>query len=78
MNLFIRFFEHRYAMDINKAEEQPRIATNSIFLYRDPSNYYIQRRSAERYLVFMIFVQAWNFPTALMYMFVAYYFNFWV
>ena len=78
MNFFLRYFEHRYAMDINKSEEQPRISTNSVFLYRDPSNYYIQRRSAERYLLFMLIVQAWNIPTAMMYMFVAYYFNVWV
>ena len=71
----MKYFEHRHTLDINKAEQPPKISPNSVFLYKDTSNYFIQRRSAERYLVFMLLTQAWTIPAALMYIYLAHYFN---
>jgi len=75
LKFFRKFFEHRHVLDVNKAEEQPKITPNSVYLYKDPSNYIIQRRSAERYLVFMLLTQAWTAPAALMYIYLSFYFN---
>jgi hypothetical protein len=65
-------FDHRHTIDINKAEEQPRITPNSVFLFRDNSNSIQNRRIAERLAVLLVISQAWNVPTALCYFGVAY------
>ena len=68
-------FNHRFAMDINKAEEPPKLTTNSIFLYKDSTNTTLTRRGIERLFIFMILTQAFNLPAAVMYLFVASYFH---
>jgi hypothetical protein len=73
MRFFMKFFNHRFAMDINKAEEPPKLTTNSIFLYKDSSNTTLTRRGMERLVVFMVLTQAWNLPAAFFYIFIAWY-----
>lgn len=75
MKYFTKRYDTRATLELNKAEEPPKITTNSVFLYKDPSNYLINRRSAERLAVFLLLSQAWTAPAALMYLFLAYYFN---
>jgi hypothetical protein len=75
MNFFILQFDHRFAMDVNKAEEPPKITTNSVFLYKDTTNSVINRRSVERFSVFMMLTMAWNIPSLIMYGFLACYFQ---
>lgn len=75
MRFYIQRFEHRNTMDVNKAEEPPKITPNSVFLFRDNSNYILNRKSAERLAVFLLITQAWNIPTAVMYLYLALYFN---
>lgn len=75
MRFFMKNFNHRYAMEINKAEEPPKLSTNSIFLYKDSTNTTLTRRGIERLFVFMVLTQAFNIPAAAMYLFVAYYFH---
>lgn len=75
MRFLMRKFDHRYTMEINKAEEPPKISSNSVFIYKDPTNTTITRRSMERFFVFMLISQAWNLPSAVMYLFLAFYFQ---
>ena len=72
MSFFTYYFDSRYTMEYNKAEEQPKITTNSVFLFRDNSNTIQNRRIAERLALLLIISQAWNVPTALAYFGVAY------
>ena len=65
-------FDHRHTMELNKAEEQPKITPNSVFLFRDNSNTIQNRRIAERLAVLLVISQAWNVPTALCYFGIAY------
>ena len=71
----MKTFDHRFAMEINKAEEPPKLTTNSIFLYKDSTNATLTRRGMERLIIFAVLTQAFNIPTAVMYLFVAFYFN---
>ena len=75
LRFFMKNFNHRFAMEINKAEEPPKLTTNSIFLYKDSTNATLSRRGMERLIIFAIITQAFNVPTAVMYLFVAFYFN---
>jgi hypothetical protein len=75
MKYFVKRFDTRASLELNKAEEPPKISTNSVFLFKDPSSYLINRRSAERLAVFLLLTQAWTAPAAIMYLFVALYFN---
>lgn len=72
MRLYINRFEHRYAIEVNKAEEPPKISPNSVFLYKDPHNRIINKRAFERYSVFLLLSLAWNMPTFLMYALMAF------
>jgi hypothetical protein len=72
---FMRAFDHRFAMEVNKAEEPPKINSNSVFLYKDTTNSVINRRSVERFAVFMVLTMAWNIPSLIMYGFLACYFQ---
>jgi hypothetical protein len=63
MRFFMKRFDHRNALEYNKAEEQPRISPNSVFIFKDPSNFIQNRRIAERIALFLIISQAWNVPT---------------
>jgi hypothetical protein len=74
-NYFMRLFDHRSAMEVNKAEEPPKINSNSVFLYKDTTNTVINRRSVERFTVFMMLTMAWNVPSLIMYGFLACYFQ---
>lgn len=76
LRFFIKNFEHRNTLDLNKAEEPAKLTPNSVFLYRDHSNYFITRRSAERFLVFMLLTQALTLPAAFMYIFLGVYFHY--
>jgi hypothetical protein len=75
MRFFMRFFEHRHALEMNRAEAPPQISPNSVFLYRDSSNSIVNRRAAERFGFFLLLTMAFNVPTALMYIYIAYYFH---
>lgn len=75
MRYFVKRYEHRHTLELNKAEEHPKITPNSVYLYRDPSNSIVNKRSAERFTVILLLTQAWTIPAAIMYMFLAYYFN---
>ena len=75
MRFFMKRFDHRFAMEVNKAEEPPKISTNSVFIYKDPTNTTVTRRGMERLFVFMLISQAWNLPSAVMYLFLAFYFQ---
>jgi len=75
MRFFMRRFDHRFTMEVNKAEEPPKISTNSVFIYKDPTNTTMTRRGMERVFVFMLISQAWNLPSAVMYLFLAFYFQ---
>jgi hypothetical protein len=75
LNYFIRHFDHRFAMEVNKAEEPPRISSNSVFLYKDTTNSVINRRSVERFAAFMMLTMAWNVPSLILYGFLAGYFQ---
>jgi hypothetical protein len=72
LRFFIKRFDHRHTMELNKAEEQPKITTNSVYLFRDNSNTIQNRRIAERLALLLIVSQAWNVPTALCYFGIAY------
>lgn len=73
MRFFMKYFNHRFSMDINKAEEPPRLTTNSIFLYRDSTNTTLTRRGVERLVIFMVLTQAFNLPAAFLYIYIAWY-----
>ena len=75
LRFFMKNFNHRFAMDINKAEEPPKLTTNSIFLYKDSTNTTLTRRGMERLVLFMVLVQAFNLPAALFYIYIAWYLN---
>lgn len=75
LRFLIKNFNHRSSMEINKAEEPPKLTTNSIFLYKDSTNTTLNRRGIERLFIFMLLTQALNVPSAIMYLFVAWYFN---
>jgi hypothetical protein len=72
MKFMMKRFDHRSALEYNRAEEQPRITPNSVFLFKDPSNFIQNRRIAERLALFLIISQAWNVPTFLAYFGAAY------
>jgi hypothetical protein len=72
MRFLMKRYEHRNVLDYNRAEEQPRVSPNSVFLFKDPSNFIQNRRIAERLAVFLIISQAWNVPTFLAYFGTAY------
>jgi hypothetical protein len=74
-NFFITHFDHRFAMAVNKAEEPPKINSNSVFLYKDTTNNVVNRRSVERFALFMVFTMAWNIPSLIMYGFLGLYFQ---
>jgi hypothetical protein len=74
-NFFIRYFDHRFAMSASKAEEPPKINSNSVFLYKDTTNSVVNRRSVERFAVFMVLSMAWNIPSLIMYGFLGLYFQ---
>jgi len=75
LRFFMRRFDHRFTMEVNKSEEPPKISPNSVFLYKDPTNATLNRRGMERIFVFMLLSQAWNLPSAIMYLFLAFYFQ---
>ena len=75
LRFFMKRFDHRFTMEVNKAEEPPKLTTNSVYIYKDPTNATVNRRSMERVFIFMLLTQAWNLPSAVMYLFLAFYFN---
>jgi hypothetical protein len=75
MKFCINFFEHRNSININRAEEPPKISPNSIFIYRDVTNTHIKRKTYERLGLFMLVTMAWNIPTFIMYTYILGYFS---
>ena len=75
MNFMVKNFDHRFALSVNKAEEPPRITTNSVFLYRDSTYAVVNRRSVERFALLMVLSMAWNPSTLVMYTFLGMYFQ---
>lgn len=71
----MRFLDRRNEIDVNLAEQQPLISTNSVFVYRDPSNYFINRRGVERLTLAFFLLQGLNFSGVLMYTFVGVWFG---
>jgi len=75
MNFMVKRFDHRFTLNLNKAEEPPKITTNSVFLYKDSTYSTVNRRSVEKFAFLMILSMAWNPSTLLMYTFVGMYFQ---
>lgn len=77
-NFIQRFFAKRLTksnvFELNKAEPQPQITTNSVFLYKDNSSYFINRRSFERLFLAFILAQGVTLVGALMYAYIGIYF----
>lgn len=74
MNLYNRLFDKRYIEEFNKAEPQPQFNTNSVFLYKDASNYFVSRRGLERLFIFFFLAQGVNFTGALLYIYIGWFF----
>ena len=75
MNLYDRLFEKRQIEEFNKAEPQPQFSTNSVFLYKDASNYFVNRRGLERLFLFFFLAQGVNFTGALLYIYIGWFFG---
>jgi hypothetical protein len=73
-NLFNRYFDKSRVAEFNKAEPQPQITTNSVFVYKDNSKYFINRRSIERLFLAFILAQGVTLTGALLYAFIGVYF----
>ena len=76
INLYVRLFDKSHFIEYNPAEKQPRITTNSVFLYKDPSNYFVNRRSIERLFLIFFAAQGINFTGVLLYVYIAWFFSF--
>lgn len=74
MNLYVRLFDRKYVENFNTAEPQPGISTNSVFLYKDNSDYFVNRRGLERLLVFFVLAQGLNFTGVLLYLYIGWFF----
>ncbi len=74
MNLYVRLFDRKFVENFNLAEPQPRISTNSVFLYKDNSDYFVNRRGLERLLIFFFLAQGLNFTGVLLYVYIGWYF----
>lgn len=70
MNLVARFSKN-HLTEFNKAEQQPQITTNSVFLYKDNSNYFVNRRGYERLFIAFVLAQGVNPIGAIGYLFIA-------
>jgi hypothetical protein len=75
MKLAMRFLDRRTEVEGNVAEQQPKISSNSVFVYRDPSNYFINRRGAERLALAFLIVQGVNLSGLFMYAFLGVWFG---
>lgn len=67
MNLISKFDKSTVA-EYNQAEIQPQISTNSVFLYKDNSNYFVNRRGYERLFLMFVLAQGVSPSGALMYL----------
>lgn len=67
-NLAMKFLNRRAAIEYSRYEEQPKITTNSVFLYKNNSNYFINRRSFERFFICFYLIQGVNFSGFFFYM----------
>jgi hypothetical protein len=75
MKFAMRFLDRRVDVEGNIAEQQPKITTNSVFIYRDPSNYFINRRAVERLAIAFFLVQGINLSGIIMYTFLGVWFG---
>ncbi len=75
MRFAMRFLDRRADVEGNVAEEQPKITSNSVFIYRDPSNYFINRRGVERLALAFFIVQGINLSGIIMYAFLGVWFG---
>lgn len=75
MRFAMRFLDRRTDVEGNIAEKQPNITTNSVFIYRDPSNYFINRRAVERLAIAFFLVQGINLSGIMMYTFLGVWFG---
>lgn len=78
MKFAMRFLDSRGITYNQVAEPQPNITTNSVFLYRDPSNYINNRRGLERLFVAFILAKGLNFSGVLLYSFIITYLGLYV
>lgn len=78
MKMAMRFLDKRAFVEGQIAEPQPNITTNSVFIYKDNSNYFINRRGLERLFLTFIAAQGLNFTGILMYTYIGFYFLFFV
>lgn len=75
MDFMVKRYDHRFTLSVNKAEEPPKMASNSVFLYRDSTYTIVNRRSVERFAFLMVVSLAWNPSSLLMYAFLGWYFQ---
>lgn len=78
MNLAFRFLDKRNVIEYQVNEPQPRITTNSVFLYKDNSRYFINRRGLERLFILFVLFKGLNFYGVLLYSSIALYFQLYV
>lgn len=71
---FVAKYSSNHLTEFNKAEEQPQITTNSVFLYKDNSNYFVNRRGYERLFLAFVLAQGVTPIGAIGYLFIGCYF----
>jgi len=74
MNFAMRFLDRRNTIERARYENQPGITTNSVFLYKNSSNYLLNRRGLERLLLIFFLAQGLNFSGVILYLGIASYF----
>lgn len=76
LDLYIRLFgNRRHGLSYNIAEKQPGITTNSVFLYKDTSNFFVNRRGFERLFLSFFLVGGLNFSGVLLYLYIGWFFS---
>jgi len=74
LNFAMKRLDKRKTIEFNRAENIPKITSNSVFVYKDPSNWNINRRGVERLFLAFVLAGGLNFTGVLLYTFVGLYF----
>ena len=74
LNFAMKRLDSRKVIEFNRAENIPKITSNSVFVYKDSSNWTINRRAVERLFVVFVGLGGLNFTGILLYTFIALYF----
>lgn len=73
INLSMRFLDRRNSIQLFRTEPQPKITTNSVFVYKNPSTYLINRRGLERLFLFFVLAKGLNFSGVILYVSIGFY-----